>query len=164
MTLPAPRIEIVSEKKFIGNRMMMSFSNNKTGELWRSFMVHRKEIKNSIGQDLYSLQMYPPAFFKHFNPNTSFEKWALTEVSTCTDIPLGMESFTLLPGRYAVFLYKGTAGNAGPTFEYIFKEWLPNSGYQLDDRPHFEILGEKYNNHSSDSEEEIWIPILFEQS
>jgi AraC family transcriptional regulator len=36
---------------------------------------------------------------------------------------------------------------------------LPNSNYHLDDRPHFEILGEKYKNADPGSEEEIWIPI-----
>jgi AraC family transcriptional regulator len=29
----------------------------------------------------------------------------------------------------------------------------------LDNRPHFEILGEKYKQGSPDSEEEIWIPV-----
>jgi len=36
---------------------------------------------------------------------------------------------------------------------------LPNSDYELDNRPHFEILGKKYKNNSADSEEEIWIPV-----
>ncbi|MDP5096829.1 MAG: GyrI-like domain-containing protein [Flavobacterium sp.] len=36
---------------------------------------------------------------------------------------------------------------------------MPNSEYQLDNRPHFEILGAKYKNNAPDSEEEIWIPI-----
>jgi AraC family transcriptional regulator len=36
---------------------------------------------------------------------------------------------------------------------------LPNLGYTLDDRAHFEVLGEKYKNNDPLSEEEIWIPI-----
>jgi AraC family transcriptional regulator len=36
---------------------------------------------------------------------------------------------------------------------------LPNSAYELDDREHFELLGEKYKNNDPNSEEEIWIPI-----
>jgi AraC family transcriptional regulator len=36
---------------------------------------------------------------------------------------------------------------------------LPNSAYALDDRAHFEVLGEKYKNNDPSSEEEIWIPI-----
>jgi AraC family transcriptional regulator len=48
---------------------------------------------------------------------------------------------------------------ASKTFEYIFETWLPNSDYLVDNRLHFELLGEKYKNKDLDSEEEIWIPI-----
>ncbi|WP_339791455.1 GyrI-like domain-containing protein [uncultured Imperialibacter sp.] len=44
-------------------------------------------------------------------------------------------------------------------FEYIFGTWLPASAYDLDDRPHFEVLGDNYKNNDPTSEEEIWIPI-----
>ncbi len=64
-----PRIEIMPEKKFIGKRIKMSFANNKTFELWRNFMSHRKEIKNVIGIELYSIEIYDPLFFNNFNPN-----------------------------------------------------------------------------------------------
>ena len=33
------------------------------------------------------------------------------------------------------------------------------SKYSIDNRPHFEIIGEKYKNNDPNSEEEIWIPI-----
>jgi AraC family transcriptional regulator len=36
---------------------------------------------------------------------------------------------------------------------------MRDSAYDLDNRPHFEILGEKYKNESPDSEEELWIPV-----
>ncbi|RYE38364.1 MAG: GyrI-like domain-containing protein, partial [Sphingobacteriales bacterium] len=41
----------------------------------------------------------------------------------------------------------------------IFTEWLPNSAYELDDRPHFELLGSKYKNDDAESEEEIFVPV-----
>lgn len=44
-------------------------------------------------------------------------------------------------------------------FICIFSDWLPKSDYELDERPHFEILDEKYKNDDPNSEEEIWIPI-----
>jgi AraC family transcriptional regulator len=154
------RIETLSPKKLMGMRMNMSFANNRTTELWRGFMQRRTEIQNKIGTDLYSLQNYPPHFFDNFNPNAEFEKWAAIEVSDFSSIPDGMEPYTLLGGLYAVFLYKGSNTEAGSTFQYIFGTWLPNSGYSLDNRSHFEILGEKYKNNDPNSEEEIWIPIL----
>lgn len=69
-----------------------------------------------------------------------------------------MESFVLDGGLYAVFPYKGFSTD-NSIFLYIFGTWLPNSGYTLDNRPQFEVLGKKYRNNDSNSEEEIWIPI-----
>lgn len=43
-----PRIETLNEKKFIGKRVIMSFSEDRTRELWQGFMPRRKEIKNCI--------------------------------------------------------------------------------------------------------------------
>ncbi len=154
------RIETVSEKKMVGKKMTMTLSNNKTGELWKSFMQRRKEIQNTLAEELYSMQIHDPSFnFQEFDPHIPFEKWAATEVSNFEEIPPEMESIVVPPGLYAVFIHKGPASTAPKTFMYIFGDWLPHSEYEIDDRPHFEILGEKYKNEDPSSEEEVWIPI-----
>jgi AraC family transcriptional regulator len=157
------RIETIPQKKLIGKRMTMSFSNNKTAELWKSFMPRRKEIQNNIATELYSIQLYAPLFFDNFNPTTEFEKWAAMEVTDFDTIPADMETFTLPGGLYAVFLYRGAASAATDTFQYILGTWLPSSEYIVDNRPHFEILGEKYKKDDPDSEEEIWIPVRLKE-
>lgn len=157
------RIETLPEKKLIGKKMKMSLSNNKTAELWKSFMPRRKEIQNCIDTNLYSMQIYDPLYFNNFDFNTDFEKWATIEVTDFDKVPEEMEPFTLTSGLYAVFTHKGDASTAPKTFQYIFTTWLPNSNYILDNRPHFEILGEKYKNNDSTSEEEIWIPIQLKE-
>lgn len=134
----------------------MSFADNKTGLLWQRFMPRRKEIANSLSADLISMQIYPPGF--DFNPQSNFEKWAAIEVSDFGSVPEQMETFVLPGGLYAMFAYTGSSTDTR-IFQYIFMEWLPQSGYRLDNRPHFEVLGEKYKNASPDSEEEIWIPV-----
>ena len=153
-----PRIENLNEKKLVGNRLTMSLANNRTGELWKSFMPRRKEIANALTSDLFSMQVYQSAHFSDFKPTNNFEKWATVEVSNFDNAPTDMETFTLTGGLYAVFDYKGSS-NDNSIFQYIFGTWLPNSNYTLDNRPHFEILGEKYKNNDPTSEEEIWIPI-----
>jgi AraC family transcriptional regulator len=153
-----PRIEIINNRKLIGQRMIMSFVNNRTGELWRSFMVRRKEITNNLSNDLTSMQIYSSDYFTNFNPINEFVKWAAVEVGTFDKVPEGMEVFTLTGGMYAVFHHKGSSDDAS-IFQYIFRKWLPQSDYILDDRPHFEILSEKYRNQDPNSEEEIWIPV-----
>lgn len=153
------RIELLPEKKLVGIHLNMSFADNKTGELWRSFMPHRNKVPNPVSSDLFSMQIFPPTFdFASINPYEQFEKWAAIEVSDFGIIPGGMEAFLLPQGLYAVFLHKGGAQTAQQTFQYIFGIWFPASGYTIDTRPHFEILGEKYKNNP-ESEEEIWIPV-----
>jgi AraC family transcriptional regulator len=155
-----PRREILTEKKLIGIRMRMSLSDNKTGQLWRIFMPRRREITNNLTHELFSMQVYDPTYdFNNFNPDATFEKWAAVEVADFNSIPGDMEPFILKGGLYAVFLHKGAAATGPVTFRYIFGSWIPNSPYMIDNRPHFEILGEKYKNDDPDSEEEIWIPV-----
>jgi AraC family transcriptional regulator len=155
-----PGIEILSEKKLVGSRMKMTFSDNRTVELWKSFMPRRKEIQNSLSTDLFSVQVYSREHdFKEFNIHAPFEKWAAVEVSNFGTLPEGMEPLVLQSGLYAVFLHRGGPDKGPETFSYIFGTWLPDSEYLLDDRPHFEILGARYKNNDPDSEEEIWIPV-----
>jgi len=153
-----PRIEELKEKKLVGKRIRMSLAENRTGELWKSFMPFRKHISNNISSDLISLQVYDPSYYANFNHQNEFEKWALAEVTDFDAIPHAMEPFTLTAGLYAVFDYQGSSSDPG-IFQYIYSSWLPNSKFQLDHRPHFEVLGAKYKNNDPTSEEEIWIPI-----
>ena len=155
-----PRLEILTEKKLIGKRINMTLADNKTFELWKNFMKRRNEIRNKLGSDLFSMQVYDKSFdFKNFNPNIVFEKWAAIEVLDFNIIPDEMQAYTLTAGLYAVFIHKGASKTGFKTFQYIFGTWLPGSDYALDNRPHFELLGEKYKNDDPDSEEEVWIPI-----
>jgi len=152
-----PRMEQLAEKKLVGQRIRMSLAENKTADLWRNFMPRRNEIDNKMNADLISMQVYSQSM-KMGDFNQEFDKWAAVEVPNFDAIPNEMETFTLEAGDYAVFDYKGLSTDSS-IFIYIFTNWLPKSEYSLDDRPHFEILGEKYKNGDTNSEEEIWIPI-----
>jgi AraC family transcriptional regulator len=159
-----PRIEDIASKKLVGKHLQMSLSNDKTYDLWRSFMPERKGIMQIIGPNLICMQVYDHSMRQNnFKPDTLFEKWAAVEVSEFKEIPEGMETYNLAGGLYAVFNYKGTPDMFAGTAQYIFGTWLPQSGYELDTREHFEVLGEKYRNNDPDSEEEIWVPIKIKQ-
>jgi AraC family transcriptional regulator len=154
-----PRIETLPEKKLIGKQIKMSYSNNRTIELWRSFMPRRKDIKNNTGSDLYSIELYEPGFFNSFNPEREFVKWAAVAVPDFSLVPGEMETLTLPSGLYAAFVYKGPASAASQLYQHILADWLPRSEYLLDNRPHFAVMGAKYKNEDPNSEEEIWIPV-----
>jgi AraC family transcriptional regulator len=159
------RIESIPQKKLVGKHLSMTNVNNKVGELWKSFMPRRKEIKNVLSTDLFSVQVFPPDLdFKDLTPQTTFERWAALEVADFIEVPQGMETYILQGGLYVVFLYKGSSADFQKPFQFIFSSWLPNSKYELDKREHFELLGEKYKNNDPDSEEELWIPIKLKQN
>jgi AraC family transcriptional regulator len=135
----------------------MSLVTNRTSDLWRSFMPQRGNVQNRISNDLVSMRVYDGPL-RIGDVHQEFDKWAAVEVSGFENIPEEMESFVLVEGLYAVFNYKGLNTDER-IFVYIFTQWLPNSNYQLDERPYFEILGSKYKNNDPESEEEIWIPV-----
>jgi AraC family transcriptional regulator len=152
-----PIIKTISEKKLVGMSLRMSLAENKTFSLWQSFMPRRKEISDALSTDLISMQVYD-APLQAGNMLQVFDKWAAVEVSNFDKVPEDMNTYTLVGGLYAVFHYKGLSTDSS-IFRYIYGEWLPNSNYVLDQRPHFEVLGPKYKNNDPNSEEEIWVPL-----
>lgn len=146
-----PRLEILPNKILVGKQSRMSFAENRTRELWQSFMPRRKEITNVVNTYLYSLEQYDPHFFDQFDPGAEFIKWAAVEVSGADHVPHHMDVLVLPSGLYAVFIHKGPASKGVETYDYIFRTWLPTSGYKVDDRPHFALMGEKYKNEEPDS-------------
>ena len=153
-------IKTFSAKKLIGCKLIMSVIDDRTMQLWQSFMPRKNEINDIASNYLYSVQVFESEkYFDQFSPEKEFEKWAAVEVSKINGIPQGMDLLELPEGDYAVFNYKGPANAALPFFQYIFQEWIPNSEYAVDNRPHFALMGEKYRGNNPDSEEEIWVPV-----
>lgn len=153
------RIVKSKERKLIGLSQEMSLIDNGTFNLWKNFRGRSKEVLNRSSDDFISLQEYPIDYFKAFSPANRFVKWACVEVENLDFIPEKMDSLLVESSLFAVFNYKGTTQSAQAFFQNIYGEWIPNSDYNLDDRPHFEVLGAKYKNNDPDSEEEVWIPI-----
>ena len=151
-----PRIIKCTERKVVGFLTKITKDEYfKIPQLWQKFMPRKKEINNINPKEFIAVQQFPK--------ETTIENivdyiiWACVEVSHFKDIPEGMSSFVIPAGEYAVFLQKGM--DASKTYQSIMTEWLPTSGYTIDNRPHFQIMGEMYKNGSSDSEEDFYIPI-----
>jgi AraC family transcriptional regulator len=150
----SPKIIQLSQRKAIG--MQSSMHHGEFGnivELWKRFMPNRMAIKNTLNNEFIALQEYDD--FNNFE--AVFDIWACVEVSSIDGVPEGMEAFTIPEGDYAVFLQKGM--DASATYQRIMTEWLPSSGYVIDNRPHFQVMGEKYKNGSPDSEEDFYVPV-----
>ena len=123
--------------------------------LWPRVMPRLAQIRNRSSQDLISLRNFNgiPVFGPQANPN--FTYWGGVEVLEANK---GFEHLEIPAGTYAVFHYKGLSSDS-TIWRYIYSQWLPNSKWELDERPHFERLGSKYKNDYPTSEEDIYIPI-----
>jgi AraC family transcriptional regulator len=159
-----PKIIDLPPSHLIGHFQEMSLANDQTRSLFQGFMPQRNAITGRTDKQVYDLRVYGAGLdFSTFGPTTVFTKWAAVEVDGASAEQPGFHSFHLAGGLYACFDHKGPASDAPRIFGYIFREWLPFSGYQLDDRPHFEIMSEEYKPNAPDAEEQIWIPIKINQ-
>ena len=154
------QVNIIEQQEIviIGMQAAMSLTADNTSALFRGFMPRKREISDVTNEPLFLIKVYPPNYFSALNLNTSFTKWLGIKNSGLENIPDGFETMIIPAGKYAVFYYKGLNTDHS-IFNYIFQDWIPQSGYQLDDRPHFDVLDERYKNNDPESEEEIWIPI-----
>ena len=105
-----PTIKIFPETKFIGKNLSFTYADYRAFELWSSFMPRRNEIQNTIGTELFNIQINPDNF--DFNPQTEFVKWAVVPVTELNSIPDGMQSLLVEEGLYAVFNHVGDAVKA----------------------------------------------------
>jgi len=153
-----PELKMIPERLLVGQKMIFSFADNRTTELWRRFMPLRQSIVASNG-NLYSAAIFSEGFFNAFDPTKPFEKWAAVQVDSFHFVPSNMQKLIVPAGLYAVFHYKGSSADSPAFYRQIFSEWLPASGYRIDNRPHFEIMGDKYRNADPNSEEDIYIPV-----
>lgn len=147
------------EKTLVGKKIITSLSENRTAELWRSFMPVRGKLGPAAKKELYSVEIYDKNYFSHFSAHTTFEKWAAVELLESSSLPKELDEIQIPQGLYAVFHSKGTHAQGLALLQYIFTAWLPASDYILDERPHFAVMGDKYKGDVEDSEEDLWIPV-----
>ena len=80
-------------------------------------------------------------------------------ISKLDDLPERYRWIELQEQSYAVFEHHGALDTLGQTFQAIWKDWLPNSGYQAADAPEFERYSADFNADTGTGLLEIWLPI-----
>ena len=145
----------------VGLKAKANFQNisQVTRQLAKQFMPRLDEVKFRKDTFTLSLQNYTHFDFKNFNPNEVFEKWIGVEVTNINDVPQSMQTLSISLGRYLVIDFKGSISDFIKLWRDIHSSWLPNSEFELDNRPHFERLPPSYSPTQNVNEEEIWIPV-----
>lgn len=61
--------------------------------------------------------------------------------------------------RYAIFRHHQHVARVSTTWNSIFSDWLPRSGYQAADAPSFERYGPEFDGRTGEGGLEIWGPL-----
>jgi len=104
------------------------------GRFWMETVAPWMGTNNLYGRDRFGISLDDPSVT---NP-------AKCRYDACVASPEG-ETLTGSPqrkvipgGRYAALPFKGTSAQIGAAWDALLRDWLPQSGMQLDSRPFFE--------------------------
>jgi len=94
-----------------------------------------------------------------FDESGTFEYMCGFEVSPGVTIRPELEVVDLPAQRYAVFAHRDHVSALPKTFDAIWSQWLPNSGYVAINAPSFELYGESFDPHTGMGGLEVWVPV-----
>jgi predicted transcriptional regulator YdeE len=124
--------------------------NNEIAQMWRQFNPRIKEIEHMGLQDAYGV-------CGAAEEDGAFKYVAGLEVSNLGDLPTGMVSWEVPEQTYVVL--PCTLKTIGEAYQYAFKTWIPQSGYQAGDGPDFELYDESFHPDEEGSVLYVYVPI-----
>jgi AraC family transcriptional regulator len=107
---------------------------NAISEFWQKTVYPWMVTNNLLGRPRYGISHDDPAITEA----------AKLRYDACVEVPdgfvgAGQHLMTTIPGgKYAVSPFKGTTEAIGAAWAALLRDWLPESGMQLDSRPFFE--------------------------
>jgi AraC family transcriptional regulator len=157
-TIQASGIVELNEMTVVGMQSLITMKHNLIPKLWESFGTRGNEIKNRIKKDValgVSFDMEEKDGVYEFVHLVGFV------VSDTKAIPEGMTYKKIAAHTYAKFTHRGPLADLSKTYDKIFVEWLPTSGYVYDNEAcDIEWYDERFRFEEEDSEFDIYVPIL----
>lgn len=127
------------------------------GPLWQKFSQRAKQVPHRVSKEMYGIMAATPES-KRTHPH-ELQYLAGVAVSSIGSLPEGMIWRTLPATTFAVFTHKGPIMSICDTVGRIYKEWLPQSGYEHSDIADIELYDQRFCPDSTDSEMEYWISV-----
>jgi AraC family transcriptional regulator len=106
------------------------------------------------------IKMYQMQYWFDNQKSDSVYFFIAVEAEKNCQLPIQLISKTIPAGKYLKFYHKGLANQVSKTYDYIYREWLPRTEYQLPFNYNFEYYGkESLGPYHPDSISEIYIPV-----
>lgn len=153
-----PKIVDLDEFNIIGIQVVGSPVDGSFGTTWPVLFERHSEITSKVGMKTsYGVQSYSKELMK----SGVWKYTAGLETTNAKNIPEGMSIISIPSNQYAVFEYKGAiSSELGKKFEYIYKKWLPESGYILAGQYDFEKYDARFKGPKNpESILEIYVPV-----
>ena len=126
--------------------------------LWDTLFEKSSEIQHMVDSDIaYGIDSYTNDVV---TTDTGFYMVGC-EVNSFDELPARMSAKTIPANTYAVFTYQGAIDSKlRDTFQYIYHEWLPHSGYIQAGAYDFEKYGADFKGPQDPASSiELYVPI-----
>lgn len=149
-----PRFETVNKMFLAGLRRHHSFTDgvSNIAAQWQEF-VKGLPLENQIGSKTYGVMC------GHDPKAKTFEYMTAVEVSEFTPNLEWNQRLIIPIARYAVFTHQCETHELHISWQQIWDEWLPNSGYASSNIPDFELYDERFDPDTGHGIIELWVPI-----
>ncbi len=119
---------------------------------WQKFLPHFPNVPGQLNRKAYGA-MY------NFDDEGNFDYLCGVEVADFSRVPPGWTTLRLPAAKYVVFAHSEHISTIRRTWATIWDSWLPSSGHDVADAPHFELYDENFNSQTGMGGVEIWIPL-----
>ncbi|MCX6377016.1 MAG: AraC family transcriptional regulator [Armatimonadetes bacterium] len=150
INLPAMRV--------VGMAYVGKNENEEIHSMWGVFFPRIGEVQGSTHPNV-SLGVCGDA-----REDGSFRYVAGCEVESDAPVPDGMTVFDVPAATYVVVTQRGVLSDEQhglhAAVNYVYRDWLPQSGYQRADTPDLEWYDERFRWGQEDSEMDVYTPIV----
>ena len=149
-----PRYETRPAFMVVGMMYRGKNENMEINAMWNEFIPRFKEITEGDFKETFGVcRMLEDAM------DGEFEYVAGVKVNKVDDLPEGMVARFVPEQKYAVFTHRGALEGLRARLDYIYQNWLPQSGHELTGGPDLEVYDENFKNFAEDSEFYIYVLI-----
>lgn len=119
---------------------------------WQRFVPHLGTISGQVSCVAYGVSC-------NFDDEGNFDYVCGVEVTDFTRLPRDWSRVRIPAQEYAVFSHRDHISMIRSTWSTIWNKWLPESGREVADAPHFECYVEDFNSVTGNGSVEIWLPL-----
>jgi AraC family transcriptional regulator len=119
---------------------------------WQRFVPSLGSMPGQVGRAAYGVNY-------NGDDDGNFDYLCGVEVATFAALERSWTRLRIPEQRYAVFTHRDHVSTIRRTHNTIWTTWLPRSGYDVADAPHFERYGDDFDGATGLGGIEVWLPL-----